>query len=136
MTNKNLSIEHDDLELQLYTRIHVVMIHLHWFHCWFLFTFAFVLCRYPIVLRGCRMLVCCTQLLFTLYRCKVKDYRFIIIRQLCLLWEILPRIFCSWLHHASCPCHVWQITAWNLFDSPTSFSLRQTFRFDTSCLFY
>ena len=136
MTNKNLAIEHDDLELQLYTRIHVVMIHLHWFDCWFLFTFAFVLCRYPIVLRGCRMLVCCTQLLFTLYRCKVKDYRLIIIRQLCLLWEIFTPHFLLVIASRLLPLPRVTNTAWNMFDSPTSFSLRQTFCFDTSCLFY
>ena len=52
------------------------MIHLHSFGYWFLFTFAFVLCNYPIVLRACRMLLCCTLLLFTLYRCQIKDCRY------------------------------------------------------------
>ena len=52
------------------------MIHLQWFGYWFLFTFAFVLCNYPIVLRACRMLLCCTLLLFTLYRCQIKDCRY------------------------------------------------------------
>ena len=149
----------------------------------FLFTFAFLLSRYRIVLWGCGMLVCYTLLLFTLglvtcyppggssnrfmlflltlcpphstccwCRLILLIYRFetglfnlniyrslqlIIIRQLRLLSEILPRIFCSQLRHA--PCHI--LTDFSLSSTPpvwppASFPLRHTDCFDTSCLFY
>ena len=48
-------------------------IHLHRFGCWFLFTFVFILCRYPIALKGagCSYAVPCCYLYCTVARSKI-----------------------------------------------------------------
>ena len=88
---------------------------------------------------------CWCGLIFLIYRFETgffnlniyRSLQLIIIRQLRLLSEILPRIICSQLRHA--PCHI--LTDFSLHFTPpvwppASFPLKHTDCFDTSCLFY
>ena len=68
-------------------------IHLHQFGCWFLFTFVFLLCRYPIVLKGagCSYAVPCCYLYCTVARSKITES------------TDAPRVFYPGTSHVSSP---------------------------------